>query len=383
MPTRTAPRCLLAVAVLATLLSVASLATPAAADGYNIGVSYVDYSDAPDQCLPANARPCTPGAGAGQSHQVTVTQSAAGGQLSFDGIATTSQWEDHIWIGAELGAGCKTGFKLFHAEFHDGAVADDGLWWDEGEVGEWSQDISVPFAKTMPVKRVALDLPIGDDMADELFAAGEAVISARIAGGMTEGEARSIPFQQIRPQQLTAEVVCRGNVGLHVKYVKSATLVVPITVTYQGVPQAPAPPPAPPAGTRRPTGQGLRAAPEVTDATLAVIADPDDPCRLHLSGSISANASMTVEYRFVDPTGRRTRIYEVAVDQTGVAFVDVEAAVPASPDGPVGLASPGVHGTVGGYTAVVDESQYSGTYELEVVAPNHVLAADGFQVPYC
>jgi hypothetical protein len=40
-------------------------------------------------------------------------------------------------------------------------------------------------------------------------------------------------------------------------------------------------------------------------------------------------------------------------------------------------------GDIGDEVAVVDDTMYSGTYELEVVSPNFVQDIDGFSVPYC
>jgi hypothetical protein len=128
----------------------------------------------------------------------------------------------------------------------------------------------------------------------------------------------------------------------------------------------------------------IAVAAQVTDVALAIVPDPADPCTLHLSGTIETNAPVEVEYRWVNLYGLYSATHSVVVDHTQIAFVTQEIEVPALP---LTLAGPQLHGagggTIGGKAADIDESLYTGVFELEILSPNPAVAVEGFSVPYC
>lgn len=383
--TRTRPL-LTAGAILGTLV-VAPLASPVADAGlgeWNAGVKFLDFVGQLDVCDEEPFVPCTSGAGNGRSNTLRVYQSDDSGSLQYDALGSTSALDDHLWVGAAIGGTCRRGFSAFIAEINIDGSNDSSLFNEVEEVDGWAgQRFPVPDARVMTREQVAVNIPmehaIGPDRRETIFAVGEAAIADRIDGGMTEEEARSLPFETVIPLDLTGEFVCRGNVGAHVKWMRAATVVVPIAVEYVGVPIETV-------GSELDVpGGGLYSAPEVTDAALAVVPDRSDDCKLHLSGVIHTSQPTTVDYHFVDPFGRESNTYSVDVDETLSAFVSRWVTVPAlSEDDPSGnlTTEPG-EGSLGGFLGEVDDSMYTGTFMIETSSPNHQSAADGFSVDYC
>jgi len=377
----TARKCLLmAGALLATPLAM----VPAAGIGHanSVGVKSLDFIGVVDSCYSGQALPCTPGAGEGESNILRITQSKENGYYKFNGTETTGQLADHVWLSADIGAACRPGWKLFRAEINGSGNVDEGLWSDISEVGVWVQDIDVPNAKSMPVKRVTANMPIGgihgpldDGTIEALFADGEAEIQQRIDDGMKPSEARALPFSGVMPITMTGRVVCRGNVGLHIKYYKDLTVSVPLTVEFVPVE----------VGVIEKPELDLVSPPEVTDVNLSVLTDPADPCTLYLSAVIQTNGPMDVEYRFINQYGQPSNTYTVAVDGTQVAYVDKSVAIPMieSPDPGGDLVAVDGPGEIGGKVAEVNDEQYTGTFMIEVISPNHKLDGDGFVVDYC
>ncbi len=356
---------------------------------YNIGVKSLDFTPVIDWCLPDQALPCTPGAGSGESNTLRVTQSVVDGYHQFNGLESTSAIDGSLWVAADIGAECRRGYKLFSAEVSQIGGSGDGMGIVPQEVDVAYSEVSVPNARTMPVKRVTVEFPIDDvsipggsfgdpSVAEGLFAYGEDVIADRIDGGMSPAEARALPFETVVPFSMSGHVVCRGIIGAHFKYEKYYTLPTTLTIEYVGVDvDAPAGDQAGPAD--------LIASPEVTDAELFVVQDPADPCTLHLSGAIHANQPMTVDYRFINPNGQPSNTYSIDIDPSLSALFDRTVAVPMleGNDPSDDLAVVGGHSDLDNFYAESVEDQYSGTYMLEVISPNHVLAGDGFAVDFC
>ena len=130
----------------------------------------------------------------------------------------------------------------------------------------------------------------------------------------------------------------------------------------------------------------VAAAPRVTQAMLTVGADPADPCRLALSGVITTDRPMTVEYRIVDDLGAESPVRSVEVDQTHTAYVlhyvDLPGTATPDPSGSV-AANPGTPGGGLGITARPTD-RVQGYYRLHVTAP-HGLWSDeaSFNVEPC
>lgn len=377
----TTPRSLLlAAALLATPLALVPASGVGYADG--LGVKSLSFAGVIDSCLDGQALPCTPGAGNGLSNVLRITQSKEKGHYKFNGTDTTSQLDDHIWLSADIGAECRSGWKLFRAEIGDAGSVGGGVWHDTPEVAAWLETVDVPNAKVMPVKRVSLAMPFGGlyDQIDNsdveaFFADGEAEIQQRIEDGMTASEARAIPFQAVESLSVTGTVVCRGNVGLNIKYFKAVTVEVPLTVEFVPVQ----------VGVIEQPELDLVSPPEVTDVNLSVLTDPADPCTLHLSAVIQTNGAMDVEYRFINQYGQPSNTYTVAVDALQIAYVDSSVAVPMieSPD-PTGiLVAVDGPADIDNKAAEVNDEQCTGTFMIEVVSPNHKLDGDGFAVDFC
>jgi hypothetical protein len=374
----------------ATVVAAGWVGTPAGTShaAYNIGVKSLDFTPTLDWCLPGQWVPCTPGAGSGESNTLQVTQSVVDGYHQFNGLESTSAIDGSLWVGADIGAECRRGYKLFFAEISAGGTESDGMW-REDEVVKSLFEVSVPNTRTMPVKRVAVELPIAETFSptgaygvpttDDFFAYGEEVIADRVASGMSAAEARALPFQVVIPFSLNGSVVCRGTIGQHYKYEKSYTLPTTLTVEYLPVEVA-----APSLDQAAPGG-GLVADASVTDVELFVVQDPADPCTLHLSGSIHTNAPTNVEYRFINPNGQPSNTYNIAVDATQSVLIDRTVEVPRidNPHASDDLAVLDAPSDLDDLYVDIPTDQYSGTYMLEVMSPNHMSDVDGFVVDYC
>ena len=363
---------------------------------YNVGVKSLHVASYPDECPPDTVLPCTAGAGAGEANILLVGQELVDGYPQYHSLAGTSVLDDTLWLGAEFGAECRTAHHLIGGYVDDdigNPAVDGGIGgFDVGGVPsspfEWPAALDVPHAKSMATTPIALNVPIdavfdhdllGGFLATEqaVFDVGEGHVQGLVDGGLTFAEARAMPFDYDVSIRLRATVRCRYNGFISAIYERSHDVFLPLTIRY-----LPFASQAPRGQQPRPTD--LRAAPEVTGLALSVVADPDDACVLHLSATIQTSDPMTVDYRFIDPYGQASAVHSVDVDQTLTAFVSHPTDVPMAPDpGPVDdVLFPG-QGPGDNYASGVDTSQYSGTYTVEVLEPGHVIAADGFAVPYC
>jgi hypothetical protein len=256
--------------------------------------------------------------------------------------------------------------------------------------GGWPVQFALPDDRTMPVERRALHLPIevafdADlvgwfDDEQHVFDVGESEIERRMDDeGMTAAEARALPFEIDTVLTLAAEVWC-DLPGLAAPRYKRVTTQIPLAIVYEPVTVAPTGPEVHEPATDL-------ALPQVDQAELFITADPADPCTLHLSGVITTNSAMDVEYRWVNPYGQPSNTFSLSIDQTQVGYVEGTVQVPqaetADIDGDLVVVDGSGGGDIGDEVAAVDENRYSGTYELEVVSPNFVNDIDGFNVPYC
>ena len=399
-PTRRASRMLaITLPVAASVAGILPAAGNAAA--YNVGVKSLHFEGVADVCLPDQALPCTLDAGAGDANVLRVLQSEVDGYHQFATLEGTSHLDDRLWVAAEIGAECRTSHHLDLAAV-DGNLADndlDGGEWVTDTNGlptaeiSWPQQVSVPEAKEMPVKHIALHIPIDAAFdaanplvgyfptAQDVFDAGEAEIQRRMDNGMTAAEARAIPYELNTTITVRATVVCRFNGLVPAEYFKRKFAAIPLRIEYVPV-DVPDP-----VGALPPVVDDVTDRARVTDAELVVIPDPTDPCTLHLSGVISTNRETDVEYRFINQYGQPSNTYTVHVGETEVAMVERSVEVPHADvvdiDGDL-APTPG-HGEVGGLATEggAGGGQYTGTFELEIMSPNHLLDADGFSVPYC
>lgn len=251
---------LLGLTAAAVVTAGALLATPAGAIDHR-GVKSLTYHDSTDLCIEDQPLPCTTNAGHGAANVLRIEQSTQpGGGLAFDGYETTSLSSSHLWMAATIAAECKTGYKLSHASVHPHYAYDQ--YKDEGteevQPGWAGITLSVPDAKTMPTKVLALNIPVAeafgtygfvDDFGSlaDVYAYGEQQIDQRIAGGMNEAEARSLPFQFQTWVITHAEVRCSGPSRT---FIKKMPRYLPLTIQFVPVPQ-------PTVGGRTHDGDGL------------------------------------------------------------------------------------------------------------------------------
>jgi hypothetical protein len=365
---------------------------PASAGGFNNrGVKDVDYEGAIDSCISGQALPCTPNAGSGASNVLRIKQvETFDGGLVFHDVETTSAWgDDYLWLGATIAAECKWTYDLWSANIMLGWVYGNDHAWPEIQWPGTSVNISVPDAQAMPEKLVALNYSLDEVFGgghvwdfgslDEVYDYAEAMIDARVAAGMNEAQARSIGFSFDTWVATHAEVGCARSDNM--PWLKMMGWYHPVTIEFVPVPRRPVRNDYPPA-------EDLVTEPDVTAASLAVIADPEDECTVHLSGTVTTTAPTEVEYRFVNPYGQPSNTYTVDVGATRVAMFDHSTAIPTAPDpDPQGdLADPGGGDDGDGDIddeAVGESDQWSGVFELEILGPGLLTAVDGFSVDYC
>lgn len=387
----------LSMALTAALLTTTVVVAPNAGvseAAYNAGVKAVHLNPALDECFEGQALPCAPGAAVGRSNVLRVTQSKVNGYHQFNGLAGNSTFDGSLWLAADFSAECKVAHKLVHAQVDanlginhlDGPMSELPTT-GTGVLGTWPHHINTPKAKSMPTTRLGIIMPIDEAFVwptidgfatkDWIYHVGESMIAQRMASGMSAAEARSMPHEIETTITVAVEAWCLFALGP--QYFKRRYRELPLTIRYEPVQVGPA-------GSQLPEPSGsLSSAPEVTDVFLAVLPDPDDPCVLHLSGSIHTNQPMTVEYRFLNQFGQPSNTYSLDIDHFQQAFVHHTVAIPVldGPDPAGDLVAVEGPGEIGGKVAVIDDSVHSGSYTLEVVSPHHKQDVTGFSVPFC
>ncbi len=386
----------LALAGIAAASALIVVPTSGTSHAYSTGVKSLTFTPAADSCIEGQALPCSPGAAIGDANVLRVTQSVVNGYHQFNGLTGTSADADSIWVAVNYGAECRWLHDMTKAQI-DESIWNTGEWagLDTSGLGDgsdqWPFEIPLPSGRTIPVERRAVHLPIdiafGADLIgwfpdeQDVFDVGEAEIERRMDDeGMSAAEARGLPFEIDTVPTLAAEVVC-DLPGLAAPRYKRATTQIPLSIVYEPVTVAPAGP-----GAHQPADD--LALPQVTQAELSIVQDPADPCTLHLSGVIATNSATDVEYRWVNQYGQPSNTFSLHVDHTQVGYVEGTVQVPHADTADIsGEWAPsgggGGGGDIGDEVAVVDDTMYSGTFELEVVSPNFVHDIDGFSVPYC
>jgi hypothetical protein len=395
MKTRTIATTVLAGAVLAGTLALPTT-TVEAGTYYSPGVKSLHAE--PVDCSAGYGASSVCAFGATEANTVVVTQSDTGnGQYEFDTLA------DGTWLALEIGATCRTSHRLFAANVSNGMAPTDAFWTDVEQLGSWAHPVSVPNEKSMAPTEVAVPTPNPELFAgsvpalaafpnpSDIYAAGEAEIARRIADGMTETEARALPWELHTAARVLVEVVCRYVAWPHSKWQQTAEVLVPFTIRYEPVEI--------PVGAQHGVADDLHMA-NVTHVDLHVEPDLHDPCVLHLFGTIVTNGPTNVEYRYVSPFGTPSDTESVAIDDGGIGFVHRSVQIPFAPtdeeddgfvDSGLGVGQAGDWapidtggvGPVNGDKAVVDDGKFSGTFEFETTWPNQVSAVDGFSVDYC
>jgi hypothetical protein len=376
--------------LIAALAAGLAGASPADAAFYNRGVKKVDFQIAYDACI-EGLFTCTPNAGEGLSNRMYVNQVDTGSGYTFGDYDTTSIFGDgHLWFAATIGAECRAGYKLDSARIIPGWVYDNTFPGVPQQVHAWSAGISVPDAKTMPSKLIALNVPMSTvfavdgglsivhefDTLDDVYAYGESVIAQRVASGMSEADARSQGFLFEGNVALSAEVGCAGIVSGNV-WRKTMPRYLPLTIEFVGVPK--------PGAKDQVGGDDLVVPDRVTEVELTVTPSPHDECILYVSGYFRANGDLTAYYRFIDQWGQRSNAFPVELEAGILTVRSHHISIPTadtSPEGP-SLVAPTGPGQIGGLV-VEDIGKVSGHYQIEVYSPNLIRSnIVGFSVDPC
>lgn len=251
---------LLSLATAAVVTGSALLATPAGAIDSR-GVKDLTYHDATEVCVEGQALPCTVNAGHGSANVLRIVQTEQPeGGLAFEGFTTTSLDQDDLWMAATIAAECRLGYDLSHASIEQGyRYGQEKLGPDEVIPGWQGMDVSTPDAQAMPTKKLAVNIPVAEafhpangfvddfETLGDVYAYGEQRIAQRMASGMNEAEARSLPFQ-VQTHVIThAEVRCSGANRTFVKWMPRY---LPLTIQFVPVAQ-------PTVGGRTHDGGGL------------------------------------------------------------------------------------------------------------------------------
>ena len=377
-------------ALIAALLtaSLGVSASPATA-GIDLGADFVNVSLVEVECVEGQALPCPPGAGVGAANTIHVRQSLVDGEWVYDTVVGTSADPDDVWMQVAWEGDCNLGYSLIEGRVVSGHFDEHG-WWNtyHPELNSmWHTLDGLPdanhhitqFAMHHPVDEVLEVNGFDDaDPVGHLLQLAEARVHDRIDAGMTEAEARAVT----EVEQITGPwhglVACKGNV-FGSEYFEADPTTLTLDVVFEGVEPEP--------GVVEPheTG-GLQIAPALGQAVLVVEPAVDDPCLVYASGTFVANRPMTVEYRLVNHLGQKSQLHSVEIDQTLVAHVLHEIAVPELEDTEVdeqlGVELP-ADGPLDA-KADVDSGLVSDVLHLQVVSP-HPFASnhEGYSVPPC
>lgn len=380
------------------LMTVATLmcaATPDTAMAVR-GVKYIHFDPAGSICDPNGGLPCSPTAGIGESNKLYIHQNEIDGQLVFSSMSVPGMPDDHMWMAVSYGAECKTGYKL-----HVGSVRLD-YYEGEGksgtiEVTSWGTPLVLPNAKKMWDTIIDVQVPIehafGRDFGpshvfgfeDEaaVFDYAEGVIADRVAGGMSEEDARAEPFSFNTFLAMNGTVICKGNTFGREFYMARASWV-PVELVFVGVGEIaglelgePEPP--------EPGSDELTAGVAVTQAFLSVQPDPFNECRLRLSGVFTTNQPTEISYRFVNELGAPSQSFTTIVDQTQTAMLDHYYDLPLRerPNNGIGGLTTGGRGGLGGLTTGKTDRE-QGTFQIQVLEPHGYWSnIDGYNVEPC
>lgn len=364
------------------------------------GVKHVHFGPALTLCTENQFQPCGDYQGLGNSNTLEVHQTEIGGQLVYDELHVDGIPDGHLWVAASYGAKCKAGWSLHDAEITLG-ILDAHVNGTQLEFTSYWEGWPIPYSngnRTIPGHVVDMWVPIehvldpgseenhlwGFPTEQSIYDYAESVVQSRIDGGMTEGQARALPFEEQSFLLMHGKVTCMGNTFGRVK-TRATSALLPVTIEFVGNQEAEElqlddDPPEPPSND-------LVVETAVVQAHLSVMQDPADSCRLALSGVIVTNDTTQVAYRFVNQAGAKSQIFTTNVDQTFTALLDHYVEIPAvapveSEPGLDGLVADG-RGEIGGL--VQEESDnFQGTYTIEVLEPHSFQSnVAGFNVEPC
>jgi hypothetical protein len=372
----------------AVLIAVGVVAKPTR------GVKDIDFDPRPTICHGVPGVSCLHDAGSGLSNKIYVRQNKVDGQLRYNEVFGTGEDGD-VWFQTTVGGECASNHRLRSLKIHLGFIGDDGSSFvePEEEPGEVFP-VNLPVDhdhKTVPTRNVAIHVPVdlvlkmvGGGKHVDVEEWGEQRIADLVADGESEANARTAPHRHSVQMGMHAELHCRRRTNHGATPNAWDSEFHPVEIVWLGedmepgeedseewrdalIPETPHAPPA--------IDPNLSLGFQVTDATLTAVEDGSDPCRLHLSGSVTTTELGRVEYRFADEFGQTSQTFTVDVDQTLTGFfdnvVELEPIVlePSPSDAPPDAFAAVDDGEIGGFTQE-DGDRIRGYYQLEVVEPH-------------
>lgn len=278
------------------------------------GIRYVHFDPTQPLCVEGQFEPCDGSQGIGNSNTIEVHQQKIDGRYVFSEIHVPGVPDGLLRISARYGAQCRVGYGVKTARIylgnpdtqHQGEGLEVGMPWDGWHVPHIAGTRTIPDdVQDMWVPLDAIfDQPVGVDSRLWGFATlasiydyGEAIIAARVASGMSEAQARALPFEEQTFLGMHGYVSCEGNTFGRV-YARESGELLPITIKFIGDPtlaslELDEEPPAP-------GSADLTFDDAVVQAFLSVQPDPTDPRRLALSGVLETNGAMDGTDRFAD-----------------------------------------------------------------------------------
>jgi len=400
---------------LAALVPVAGVAEAAV----NSGINHVTLTSDPVGCLsPGGVLPpgfggaSNCGAGGLPSNTVYVVQTETDEGWQYTDVVGTGATADDVWLPFDFSAECRGTYRLNSAAIGFGFLQGDlGYSWTPFEPATsglgWGIQLPVDSNnKTIPHRNIDADVPtdtlelaffdqigpLGALAGSSFVEIGESMVAGRIEAGSTEEAAREQSEPLLIHVGFDAILSCLNPAWFGVERAGADTVSTPIEIVFLGVDEVPGnqwrdatvQPPAAPVGDL-PMPGALAEGDTVTQAELVVGLDPADACRLNLSGVITTNGPMTVEYRFFDEMGVGSNVFTVDVDQTQTAFLDHHVMLPEqAPSRGGGQWSP--IEPVGGPFDLADQDSDNeqGWFQLHVTSPNAVWSdIEGYNVEPC
>ncbi len=391
-----------------TLLMSATAAAlaiaPSAHAAPNLGVTYVHFDPFTTQCSEGQALPCGPLQGQGTANTIDVHQKKINGQWVYDSIDVPGLPDGELWISAKFGGKCRRTYRPVTARADTGRIEYQGMNYPE-EVDGWggqsldfdsSQRLIQDHEIDMRIPHEGVfrsgaqdDALVGFPTYESILDFGEFLVEKEMQEeGVSEHTARSRLYEMRTYLEMHAWLRCRSTVWGAFAYDKVVPEALPITIKFRPKPVV--------AGETegRPTFPGdgpgvLVAGTAVTQAFLSIKKDPENDCRLRLSGVLVSTAPTEVSYRFVDELGHLSAdVFAAEIDHTLSVLVDHYVDLPfvgLEGSGSGGnLVSPQPQGGSTGDKAAQSTDREQGTYQIKGILP-HAFESNiaGFNVEPC
>jgi hypothetical protein len=319
----------------------------------------------------------------GPPPEVTVIQDVN----QFGVRSYTSIVQETITLPVSVYGGCNANFRAHKAyveECFQQLDGGGGLVQACLPIGEmFDQDFEVSqSAKKFGPGVVPIEVP-RQFLSEHLTQAGEDLIAKLAAQTeFSAGAWRSVDLRVPVDWDLTFIMQCRRWFGGNQVHSQSSYAVLPMMVTYRGlpgnVPDLLPPDNDPPQQPTFPNPVGaFTSATRIEQAQLSILPDPArDPCGYALSGTFVTNAPTEVRYQVVDHLGARSKEFTVEVDQILVAFVSHEIEFAEGGTEPIGFAAAesgagDADGLAFSNTFLANPTDnIQGFYRLETLAPH-------------